>query len=501
MGGLPPLFYGQSCIEELSATMNFLDRSLFKVTQTAQSLVHRSTDRHVRLAVTGLSGAGKTAFISGLVNQLLHAGKGNRHNALPLWQVAREGRLIGVQRAMQPDLDIASFDYQGSMTALNSSPPHWPASTRTITELRLAIKYQPQQGILAKLTDTATLYVDIVDYPGEWLLDLPMLKHDFTHWCLSQQQNVACLSYSPYYDEFTQAVNQLDLAAVADEQQLKCIADLYQNVLVDLVRKQGFYHAQPGRMLLPGEYENTPLLAFFPLLSVSPLTHSALATSPKDSNYHVLKRRYEEYVSQVVKPFYRDYFSRFDRQLVLVDCLNALNHGQAQFNDMGRALNQIMESFQFGQSSLLKRLFSPRIDKVLFAASQVDRVTRDQQSHVLNLLNAMLQQSQHYANFEGSDVETMAISAIKATQHGMVKTDNGQQQEVVKGTGLDGKPITVYPGDVPTVLPDATFWQQQGFNFNAFLPPNISQLNEAHPTFEHIRLDHLLEFLLGDKLT
>ncbi|WP_445780559.1 YcjX family protein [Shewanella sp.] len=481
--------------------MNFLDRSLFKVTQTAQSLVHRSTDRHVRLAVTGLSGAGKTAFISGLVNQLLHAGKGNRHNALPLWQVAREGRLIGVQCAMQPDLDIASFDYQGSMTALNSSPPHWPASTRTITELRLAIKYQPQQGILAKLTDTATLYVDIVDYPGEWLLDLPMLKHDFTHWCLSQQQNVACLSYSPYYDEFTQAVNQLDLAAVADEQQLKCIADLYQNVLVDLVRKQGFYHAQPGRMLLPGEYENTPLLAFFPLLSVSPLTHSALATSPKDSNYHVLKRRYEEYVSQVVKPFYRDYFSRFDRQLVLVDCLNALNHGQAQFNDMGRALNQIMESFQFGQSSLLKRLFSPRIDKVLFAASQVDRVTRDQQSHVLNLLNAMLQQSQHYANFEGSDVETMAISAIKATQHGMVKTDNGQQQEVVKGTGLDGKPITVYPGDVPTVLPDATFWQQQGFNFNAFLPPNISQLNEAHPTFEHIRLDHLLEFLLGDKLT
>ena len=141
MGGLPPLFYGQSCIEELSATMNFLDRSLFKVTQTAQSLVHRSTDRHVRLAVTGLSGAGKTAFISGLVNQLLHAGKGNRHNALPLWQVAREGRLIGVQRAMQPDLDIASFDYQGSMTALNSSPPHWPASTRTITELQAKAQF------------------------------------------------------------------------------------------------------------------------------------------------------------------------------------------------------------------------------------------------------------------------------------------------------------------------------------------------------------------------
>ncbi|UAL42344.1 YcjX family protein [Shewanella inventionis] len=481
--------------------MNFLDRSLFKVSQTAQSIVNRTTDRHIKLAVTGLSGAGKTAFISGLVNQLLHSGKGNKTSPLPLWQVARENRLIGVNRAMQPDLDIASFDYQGAMNALNSTPPQWPASTRTITELRLAIKYRPEQGILAKLTDTATLYVDIVDYPGEWLLDLPMLKHDFTHWCLSQQQNVACLSHSPCYEPFTSALSQLDLAQTADEQQLKYIADLYQALLVDLVRVQGFYHAQPGRMLLPGEYENTPLLTFFPLLSLSPLTHSDLATSPSDSNYHVLKRRYDEYVAQVVKPFYRDYFSRFDRQLVLVDCLNALNHGQAQFNDMGRALNSIMESFQFGQSSLIKRLFSPRIDKVLFAASQVDRVTRDQQSHVLSLLTAMLQDSQHYANFEGSEVETMAISAIKATQHGMVKTDNGQQQEVVKGTGLDGKQITVYPGDVPSVLPDAAFWQQQGFNFNAFLPPNISHFTDSHPTFEHIRLDHLLEFLLGDKLT
>tara|TARA_R110002167_G_scaffold242290_3_gene447724 strand:+ start:20482 stop:21969 length:1488 start_codon:yes stop_codon:yes gene_type:complete len=495
MGGYPPVFFG-----EPSAIMRFLDRSLFKVSQTAQSIVNRSTDRHVRLAVTGLSGAGKTAFISGLVNQLLHAGKGAKHNPLPLWQVAREGRLIAVNRAMQPDLDIASFDYQGAMNALCSSPPYWPASTKNITELRLAIKYQPQQGLLAKLTDTATLYVDIVDYPGEWLLDLPMLKQDFTQWCLSQQVNVTCLRHSPLFSAFTQAVETLELSQLADEQQLKYIADLYQTLLVDLVRQQGFYHAQPGRMLLPGEYENTPLLTFFPLLTLSPIQHSELSASPSDSNYHVLKRRYEQYVSQVVKPFYRDYFSRFDRQLVLVDCLNALNHGQAQFNDMGSALNSIMESFQFGQSSLIRRLFSPRIDKVLFAASQVDRVTRDQQSHVLSLLTAMLQQSQHYANFEGSEVETMAISAIKATQHGMVNIE-GVQQEVVKGTGLDGKQVTVYPGDVPTSLPDAEFWQQQGFSFSAFLPPNLSHIHDNNPQFEHIRLDHLLEFLLGDKLS
>ena len=40
------------------------------------SLVNRGVDRHLRLAVTGLSRSGKTAFITAMVNQLLniHAG-------------------------------------------------------------------------------------------------------------------------------------------------------------------------------------------------------------------------------------------------------------------------------------------------------------------------------------------------------------------------------------------------------------------------------------------
>lgn len=484
--------------------MSLLDRSLNKITQSAQSLLHRSTDRHVRLAVTGLSGAGKTAFITGLVNQLLHAGLNFDKNPLPLWQVARDGRLLAVKRSLQPDLDIASFDYQSAMQALGEQPPLWPPSTRNITELRLAIKYRPEQGVLAKLTDSATLIVDIVDYPGEWLLDLPMLKQDFTAWCLSQQQGVSRLQSSPLYNAFSNQVTALDLSAPADEQVLKQIADGYQHLLQDMVHKQGFYFAQPGRMLLPGEYENTPLLTFFPLLSLSPVQHAELSQSDPASTYHVLKKRYQQYVIQVVKPFYKDHFAKFDRQVVLVDCLNGLNHGQSQFNDMGLALNSIMESFQFGQSSLLKRLFSPKIDKVLFAASQVDRVTRSQQSHILSLLTDMLKQSQHFARFEGCEVETMAVSAIKATLHGMINTADGQQ-EVIKGRDETGKVITLYPGDVPSHLPDAEFWRQQGFGFPAFAPPSQdfvsgSSVNPQERLYPHIRLDHLLEFLLGDKL-
>ena len=479
--------------------MNSFSRSLKKLSSQSKSLVKRTTDNHIRLAVTGLSGAGKTAFITGLVNQLLHSGMGGKHNSLPLWQVARDERLYGVKRAMQPDMTIASFDYEGAMGALCSEQPNWPASTRNISELRLAIRYQPNKGLRAKFTDSATLHLDIVDYPGEWLLDLPMLKLSYQQWSEKQFSRISILSLSEYYQPFISACAGIELSAVADEQQLKTIAKLYQQLLNDSVVTHGFYNAQPGRMLLPGELVDTPILAFFPLFGVNHAQIQGLEDSPKGSYYHVLKKRYQSYVSEVVKPFYRDYFAKFDRQVVLVDCFTPLNRGKAQFEDMKAAIDGIMASFNFGQSSLLKRLFSPRIDKLLFAASKVDHITRDQQGNVLSLLTQLVKHSQQHAQFEGCDVEVMAISAIKATVHGMVQS-GAKQVEVVKGCDLETrKEVTLFPGEVPKQLPQASFWQQQGFEFVNFSPPE-STATLADPQFEHIRLDHLLQYLVGDKL-
>lgn len=473
--------------------MSFLSRSFNRVSQQTKELIHRSNDHHIRLAVTGLSGAGKTAFITGLVNQLLNTG--DSVNQLPLWQVTHHNRLIGIKRQMQPDMSIASFDYQNALQQLHADKPTWPASTRNISELRLAIKYQPQQGMLAKFTESSTLYVDIVDYPGEWLLDLPMLQLTYQQWCEQQFSRQIIWQSSPYYQAYADALTTLDLNADADEQVLDAIAKLYQQLLQDLVLKQGFYYAQPGRMLLPGDLEGAPVLAFFPL-ALSNEQHRQYQQANKNSYYQILNKRYNAYCEQVITPFYRDYFAKFDRQVVLVDCLTALNRGHQQFNDMSFALNQILQSFQFGQSSWFKRLFSPRIDRLLFAASKVDHVSRDQQSSLVKLLSSILQPSRKHARFDGCHVETMAISAIKATEHGIVKQD-GQHVEVIIGARLnDGAATTLFPGQVPDEVPNASFWHQQGFHFQAFAPKKY----ESNQAFEHIRLDHLLQYLLGDKL-
>lgn len=484
--------------------MSRINRSFSKlskqVSQTTKALAHRTSDRHIRLAVTGLSGAGKTAFITGLVDQLLNSGLTGENNKLPLWQVSREDRLYGVKRDLQPDLTVASFDYEQAMKALRSSPPQWPASTRSISELRLAIRYQPQKGILAKFTDNATLYLDIVDYPGEWLLDLPMLKQSYRQWSMTQSQREQILTRSSCYPAFAEALAALDLSAKADEAELKQLAGLYQQVLLDSVNNHGFYYAQPGRMLLPGELVDAPVLAFFPLFGKTDEVLAAYEQGDVTTAYHVLTTRFNEYKSKVITPFYKEYFAKFDRQILLVDCFTPLNRGKAQFDDMTQALNGIMESFKFGQSNLLKRLFSPRIDKLLFAASKVDHVTRDQQGNVLSLLTQLVKQSQKQAKFEGCDVEVMAISAIKATQHAMVKSGNAEIEVVHGRELLTGQSVTVYPGEVPKNLPEGEFWDSQGFDFVQFAPPVIESQTEG-ADFSHIRLDHLLQYILGDKLT
>lgn len=73
----------------------------------------------------------------------------------------------------------------------------------------------------------------------------------------------------------------------------------------------------------------------------------------------MLQRRYQYYCENVVKGFYKDHFQRFDRQIVLVDCLQPLNSGPDAFNDMRMALTQLMRSFHYGKRTLLRRMFSP----------------------------------------------------------------------------------------------------------------------------------------------
>ena len=88
-----------------------------------------------------------------------------RGGRFPVFEPFACGRIARAQLAPQPDDAVPRFDYENHLRTLIEER-RWPNSTVDISELRLVIDYQRQNGA------DRTLTIDIVDYPGEWLLDL-----------------------------------------------------------------------------------------------------------------------------------------------------------------------------------------------------------------------------------------------------------------------------------------------------------------------------------------
>jgi predicted YcjX-like family ATPase len=89
------------------------------------------------------------------------------------------------------------------------------------------------------------------------------------------------------------------------------------------------------------------------------------------------------------------------------------------------------------------------------------------------------------------------MSSIKATENGFID-HQGETFPCIKGTSMTGsehKKVTLFPGEIPKDIPKREFWQNNPFNFVSFEPAKSTDKQLAH-----IRMDHVIEYLLGDKL-
>ncbi|WP_286271936.1 YcjX family GTP-binding protein [Thalassotalea hakodatensis] len=475
--------------------MPLIEKELIeKIRVKANVLKHRAIDQHINLAVTGLSRSGKTAFITSLVNQLINE---NAQSQMTFFSTMQEGRFIAAKRVPQKNLHIARFDYDSAAQALSEEPPHWPAPTKGISQLRIAIKYQPKDSFIKYTTNAATLFVDITDYPGEWLLDLPMLNQTYEEW---SQATTELLLQSPRADEAASFLNRIESISPfepVDEKLLEDISKQYTELLNKFRHEMGLSLIQPGRFILPGDLAGAPILQFFPYTQFKHIDLDHYQKAQDDTLIGMLRARYIEYKERVVKEFYKEHFVNFDRQIILADCLTPLNNGHSSFKDLQQAITLITESFRYGSTNFISRLFSPKIDKLLFAATKSDHVTPEQHGNLTSLLAQLVHPVRQKTNFDNINTETLAISSVKATQFGKSQ-HQGKQIPVVRGNQLsDFQEITLYPGMVPKELPAKSYWQDYQFKFVPFAPLVSTGL---HQPFQHIRMDQVLEFLLGDKM-
>jgi predicted YcjX-like family ATPase len=440
----------------------------------------------VRLGVTGLSRSGKTVFITSLVANLMDRGR------MPGLTAAAEGGIRTAYLQPQPDDTVPRFDYESHLAAMTGPEPHWPEGTRSISELRLSLRVQPG-GLLGGFRGERTVHLDIVDYPGEWLLDLSLLDRDFRQW---SDQTLARAEGRQESSGFLATLESARPDAEFEEGTARALARSYTEYLQD-ARENGYSDCTPGRFLLPGEMGGSPALTFSPLRP---------GPSPRGSIAREFERRFEAYKREVAKPFFRDHFARIDRQVVLVDLLGAIHAGPKAVEDLRAAMADILSAFRPGQNRWLSQiLLGRRVERILFAATKADHLHHSQHQRLTRIMEALLAEAKRRADFAGADTAAMSIAALRATTEDSVE-HGGRTLDVVRGTTTAGRNAAFYPGALPEdparllapALEGAERWLDADYEVMTFKPAKIRLKPGEGPP--HIRLDRAAEFLFGDRL-
>ncbi len=472
---------------------------VFEAGLVARSIGDYFSGAALRLGVTGLSRSGKTVFLTALVNNMIAGAR------LPVLAASAEGRITRVRLEPQPDDAVPRFAYEEHLMSLSGPDRRWPQSTRRIAELRLTIEFERAAGWGAR---SSSLTLDLIDYPGEWLLDLPLLDKTYAEWSRETLAASETPARAPLSDKWRAALAGLDAEAHANEDAARRIAELFTAYLK---RARDDVYAlstlPPGRFLMPGDLEGSPALTF------APVALGEGATIAPGSLAAMMARRYEAYKAHVVRPFFRDHFARLDRQIVLVDALTALNSGPAALVDLENALTEVMRAFRAGRASRLASIFRPRIDRILFAATKADHLHHTSHDRLEGILRALTAKAivarrrgrrrdrRHCARRDsrharGSDQARARDARCDHRRAGKGRDDRGPGLRRRRRSRRLSRRIAGRPEYDLQGRRDRPARGRQRLAVRA-LPPAADGARQPAP---QIRLDRALQFLIGDRL-
>ena len=439
--------------------------------------------RRLRIGVTGLARAGKTAFLTSVAANLLAQADGN--GVLPALTARLAGRGFRVSVAPSGAAALPRFDYAAHLAALAADPPRWPARTDAVSILALEVQVG-WTGLLAALPPRR-LVLEFLDYPGEWLLDLPLLAQDFSTWSAQTLRRLEMPEAGAVARDFLAFQRGLPAGAPADEALAATGHRLYRTALGRLRDEVGLSFLQPGRFLMPAPGPEPPWQAFFPHDG-----SGALAA--------LLAARFDAYRQSVRAQLQAPSFGRIDRLVVLADVLAALHAGPMAFADTAAALGAVARALRW-RNPMVGRLadWLPSwlvggggIRRVAFAASKADHVAERQRGNLAALVRRLTDVPDH------ADTAAFAIASVRCTED-FVWTLDGRNISAVRGRVLGDDRLTrSYPGEVPDRTPEPGFWS------HAFLAPPLFEPRRlpdgGRGGVSHIGLDALLAFLLEDVL-
>ena len=432
--------------------------------------------RVLRIGVTGLARSGKTVLLTSLAAALLAPGR-----------AGFAGRIRRASLSPSGAESLPRFDYARHLAALAADPPHWPERTDAVSLLALDLEVADPPLPVRRIR------LELLDYPGEWLLDLPLLGQSFESWSAAALARLQRPALAEATRDFLGFAHGLPASAPADESLAEAGHQLYRTMLERLRDRFGLSMLQPGRFLMPAPGPAPPWERFFP---------SAAGAGAAGALQALLRRRYDAYVGSVREALVSPLFGDMDRLVVLADLLGALHAGPDAFSDVRAALSAAAASLRWHGSwldmaaSLARLRLPPRvIRRVAFTASKADHVAERQRGNLAGLMRSMTAAP---PGAEPAGRAFLAVAAARCTED-FVWTLEGRPVSAVRGRVLGDRQRTrSYPGEVPDRPPDAEYWAHPFLDLPAFEPVRLPEAGRLG--VPSIGLDALLGFLLEDVL-
>lgn len=240
----------------------------------------------IRVGLTGLARAGKTMFLTAVIHNFLeHNGHSLRRFNEEHWQY--HGWPARLRRR------AARFPFQENLDRLQGPRPVWPEQTHEVREFALDLQFE---SMIEGRGKSRSCRLEFVDYPGERLIDVPLLDQEYAEWAAGAWRRVESTS-AEGRDEcpFRSMVEALvsGPATVTDDQFAaagRAFSDLGRRA-----RHTGFPIA-PVEPVLTTPDEKPVESPFFPLPPDALNSDSRLVRR--------LRRAFDKYKAEVVVPFY-----------------------------------------------------------------------------------------------------------------------------------------------------------------------------------------------------
>lgn len=362
--------------------------------------------RH-RFSITGLSRSGKSMLFTSLMTVLKYRNE-EQYECLPLLRYLPMELVDSMW--VEPVEGLPEFPLDEHIQSLANGA--WPSPTETVTGFQLIVRLRQHSTFKKYLLPYTDVVFEFIDYPGEWLTDLPMLGKTYVQWSDSACAQQMSEPQNRFAKEWHHLVASFDFESPPTPTHIQRLVEAFRTYLIT-AKSQGISMLQPGSFLIPGTGFDWQTYGFTPL-------PSQVSSDPASPWTQLFSKHFTIFQQQWLATLKESTFREADKQIILVDLFEGLNHSKSHLYQLRETLSNLAESFVYGDPGWLQRnLFKQRkIAKVAFVATKSDLIPFSQRESLLALLKDISRGATAKLDNDNIVYEHFLLSAMVATDPG-----------------------------------------------------------------------------------